>query len=304
MFATRPLTPTPMPSWVAPATLVGIAFAFGSNHVAARLAFDHGVSVLTAVAVRSTCIALVVLGLVMVAGVSIRVSRLKLGQAAIVGALLATQSYCLYSAVARLPVAVALLVFNIWPILVALLSWLFGGERPARATLIAMPVIFCGLALALDAVDWVGRNQMPTQDQLAGIGFSLGAALSFASGLLLTQHWLGAMDGRLRSFFAMVVIAIMAYASALAGDGLKLPVDAAGWTGLALLTLLYGAGITVLFTVLPRIGAVNNSPFLNLEPIAAMIVAWLALGQTAEPVQIAGAMLVVGSIIYLSIARR
>ena len=42
------------------ATLVLIAMMMGSNHVAARLAFDHGVDVATAVGVRSTVTALVV----------------------------------------------------------------------------------------------------------------------------------------------------------------------------------------------------------------------------------------------------
>jgi len=41
------------------ATLLLIAFMMGANHVAARLAFDNGVSVATAVAFRSTVTALV-----------------------------------------------------------------------------------------------------------------------------------------------------------------------------------------------------------------------------------------------------
>ena len=39
---------------------------------------------------------------------------------------------------------------------------------------------------------------------------------------------------------------------------------------------------------------------MNLEPISAMFIAWLVLGQTAAPLQIVGALMVVGSVIYLS----
>ncbi|MCB2032752.1 MAG: EamA family transporter, partial [Ottowia sp.] len=42
------------------ATLLLIALLMGSNHVAARMAFNHGVSVPTAVTVRSAVTALVV----------------------------------------------------------------------------------------------------------------------------------------------------------------------------------------------------------------------------------------------------
>ena len=42
------------------ATLLLIAFMMGANHVAARMAFNHGVDVATAVAVRSMVPALVV----------------------------------------------------------------------------------------------------------------------------------------------------------------------------------------------------------------------------------------------------
>jgi hypothetical protein len=43
----------PLPRWLSIATLPVIATVFGSNHVAARVAFDHGVTITTAVAARS-----------------------------------------------------------------------------------------------------------------------------------------------------------------------------------------------------------------------------------------------------------
>src|ERR1700712_301443 len=90
------------------ATLLLIAAMMGTNHVAARLAFDHGVDVVTAVAVRSTVTALVVGALLVISPVSVRLQRReRLGLSAI-GLLIAVQSVCLYSAVARLPVALAL----------------------------------------------------------------------------------------------------------------------------------------------------------------------------------------------------
>lgn len=294
----------PIPRWVGAALLVLIAVLFSSNHVAARIAFDHGVPVLTAVTVRSSVTALAVFALLMVSRVSIALPGATLWRAAVVGVLIAAQSYCLYAAVARLPVALALLTFNTFPIVIAVLSWLTGGERPSRRTLVAMPVILTGLVLALDAAGWITRSTGSTDTALAGVAFALGAALAFGVAMVLTQAWLKPVDGRLRSMLTMAVVAIITGCAALSGEGLQMPVDSAGWTGLALLTVLYGTAITSLFVVLPRIGAVNNSPIMNIEPISAMFIAWLVLGQTAAPLQIVGALMVVGSVIYLSGGRR
>jgi hypothetical protein len=50
----------------------------------------------------------------------------------VIGLLIGVQSLCLYSAVARLPVALALLAFNTYPIWTALWSFLVYRQRPRR----------------------------------------------------------------------------------------------------------------------------------------------------------------------------
>ena len=74
---------------------------------------------------------------------------------------------------------------------------------------------------------------------------------------MLTQHAAGTLDGRLRTTGTMAIVAVLALGGVAWGGGFHLPSAAAGWWGLALLTLLYGTGITILFTVLPRLGVVG-----------------------------------------------
>ena len=139
-----------IPRWAGIALLLVIAAVFGSNHVAARIAFDHGTNVTTAVAFRSTGTALIVLLLLLFSGTSLKMGQRTFAQSVLIGLLIAVQSYCLYSAVALIPVALALLAFQTFPMLLALISWVGGGERPSRRVLFAMPVALAGLALALD----------------------------------------------------------------------------------------------------------------------------------------------------------
>jgi drug/metabolite transporter (DMT)-like permease len=297
----------PMPHALAIAVVACLAVVFASNHVAARLAFDHGVSVITAVSVRSVVTVVGVLLLLRLAGVSAALPLASRRGALIVGLILSLQSFSLYSAVSRIPVALALLTFNTFPIVLALLSWATTGERPARRTGRAMPVILVGLVLALDipgVLSSAGRSLADPLRFAAGVGFGLAASVSFATVLLLTTRWLNAVDGRVRTVWTMGVVALVVSAAGIVTDGFAWPVDAAGWTGLALLSLLYGSAFTAMYVLVPRMGAVNTAPVLNIEPVASMVIAWAVLGQTIAPIQVLGAFLVVGSVIWMNLGPR
>jgi drug/metabolite transporter (DMT)-like permease len=298
---------TPIPRWQGVLWLLVIATTFGANHVAARLAFDHGTNVLTAVTIRSIGTALAVLAMLVAAGVPLALAGATRLRAIVIGLTLTVQSVCLYAAVARIPVALALLVFNTYPMLLGLISWAAGGERPSRRALIVMPVALAGLTLALDAGGWsrVGLGFAGRWGEIgSGVAFGFAAGLAFACALFLTTRWLSQVDARMRSFMTMSTIAVIAGATGLATDGFVLPRDAAGWTGLALLTVLYGFSITALFAVLPRLGAVNNAALMNFEPIAALFLAWGLLGQAIAPLQLVGAAIVIGAIIALASGTR
>ena len=287
-------------------TLLLIAWLMASNHVAARLAFDHGVNVPTAVAVRSGVTALVVGALLWLQRVPLVLGARQRRALPLIGLLIGVQSLCLYSAVARLPVALALLVFNSFPLMTALWARLLYAHRPERAVLIAMPVILLGLVLALDVLGAASGLGAAGQWHRIGTGvaFALGASATFGLALVLTQHEAGDLDGRLRTFATMAIVGVLAGAAALAQGGLALPQAAPGWWGLGLLSLLYGTGITLLFTVLPRLGVVGNSAIMNVEPVFALVLAWLVLGQAVASVQVAGALIVVATVVGLGLRRR
>src|SRR5690349_11551605 len=142
--------PTRALSGTAFATLLLIALMMGANHVAARMAFNHGVDVATAVTFRSAITATVVGLLLVVQRVPVRLTSRHRRALPAVGLLVGVQSLCLYSAVARLPVALALLAFNTYPLWTALWARLAYRHRPERRVLAAMPIMLAGLALALD----------------------------------------------------------------------------------------------------------------------------------------------------------
>ena len=286
-------------------TLLLIALMMGANHVAARLAFDHGVDVLTAVTFRSGVTALVVGALVWWQAVPRTLSPRHRRALPAIGLLIALQSFCLYSAVARLPVALALLAFNTYPLSTALWARVLYGHRPERRVLLAMPVMLAGLALALDVLGAAsGLGAAAQWGRIgAGVAFALAASVSFGLALVWTQHEAGDLDGRLRTATTMGLVGVLALAAVGAQGGFHWPQAAPGWWGLALLTGLYGTAFTIMFTVLPRLGVVGNSAIMNVEPVFALGLAWVFLGQAIAPVQLLGAAVVVGTVMWLGLRR-
>jgi drug/metabolite transporter (DMT)-like permease len=283
-----------------------IALMMGANHVAARTAFNHGVDVVTAVTFRSTVTAFVVALIVWQQKVSLQLTVRHRKSLLLIGALIAVQSVCLYSAVARLPVALALLAFNTYPLLTAFWARVLYGHRPERVVLLAMPVMLVGLALALDVLGAAsGLGAVEHWGQIgAGVAFALAASATFGLALVITQHEAADVDGRLRTFTTMATVAILASVVALTQSGIHLPNANAGWWGLGALTFLYGTAFTIMFTVLPKLGVVGNSAIMNVEPVFALVLAWALLGQSIAPMQLVGALVVVATVMWLGLRKR
>jgi drug/metabolite transporter (DMT)-like permease len=288
------------------ATLLLIALMMGANHVAARIAFNNGVDVATAVVFRSVVTAVVIIALLVLQGARVRFTARHRQMLPVIGLLIGVQSLCLYSAVARLPVALALLAFNTYPIWTAFWARVVYRQRPERAMLVAMPVILVGLALALDvfgAASGLGASAQWARIG-AGVAFALAAAGTFGLALVITQHEAGDVDGRVRTATTMTIAGLVALATVGIQGGFHLPTAAPGWWGLAILTFLYGTAFTIMFTVLPRLGVVGNSAIMNVEPVFALVLGWLILGQSIAPVQVVGALIVVGAVMMLGMRRR
>jgi drug/metabolite transporter (DMT)-like permease len=275
--------------------LLGVASAFASNHLCARIAFDHGAAVATGVSVRATFTALFLFVMMRVQGVQIAIPRELRGATLVAGMLIATQSYTLYSAVAIIPPALALLVFQTSPMLYVLLTWALGKEKPRWSALPPMILALVGLALAL--------NVRTGENMVAGVGWAFASGLSMTVVYYLNANALKALDGRLRTFAMTAVTAVLVVVLASAAGAQALPRDAVGFAGLTLLAVFYCVAMMALFYVLPRVPATSTGA-LNFEPIALLVLTWLVLGHTLTLMQVVGAFVTVGAIAWLGVSRR
>ncbi len=302
--------------------LLGVVFA--TNHIAARFAFDHGTGLVTAVLVRSGVTALILLAVVHGLKLPLRLAAYAVPKRWVwaLAGLIALQSLLLYSAVARIPVALALLVFNLFPALYTLLNWLLGGPRPSARTAGLIVMIIFGLSLALDFPNQVAAiysNSQGDQSEFwAGVAFGFGAASVFAVALRVTEFKLMALTGLVRSFWTMGLVTCMLgslsllvlwgaagqSASQWLSSSLHWPSDWIGWAGLAGLTLCYGSAFSVFFAWMPRLNMARNAPASNIEPVAALILGWSLLGQRMSLAQLTGAAIVVLAIVMMALSGR
>jgi drug/metabolite transporter (DMT)-like permease len=302
----EPFKTLPFSRWTAIVILLGLSVIFASNHIAARFAFDNGANVVSAVLIRSIGTAAAMFGLIQLAKLSWRLPGLTFRRAIIIGVLVAAQSFCLYSAVAKIPVALALLVFNLFSLCYTLLNWAISKVRPSNTTLAIFPIVLLGLALALNPLGW-GAAQAPSAIEKSklylGVSFAFAAAFLFGLVLTFTERWMGKVDGRLRTFISMIVVGFLALIVVIFGQA-QFPYNAIGWAGLLGLTLAYGTAFSCLFTLMPRLNMPANSAVMNFEPIASLLLAWSLLGQKLLPIQVLGALLVVGAIVAIGLVNR
>src|SRR5690606_15082341 len=112
-----------------------------------------------------------------------------------------------------------------YPLFFILLTWVLGGGRPEPRALVAVPVAFVGMVLALDAVgslDALGGRWAQIGN---GVSWALGGSAAFTVALFLTIRHLREVDGRLRTMLAMGVTALAVASFGVAGDALVLPSD-------------------------------------------------------------------------------
>jgi drug/metabolite transporter (DMT)-like permease len=293
LFFSRPL---------AIALLVMSATLFAGNHIGARFAFDNGAGLLLAVLARSFLSLIFMLSIVKVRKASMLIPAHLVKWQLLLGFLIAAQSLLLYSAITLIPVAMALLLVNTWPMMFIVANWVTGKTKPNTKMFVLLIVILIGLIFVLD----IDLSAPVSRNWLLGVGFGIASAVFLATTMWVTQYQLASIAGSVRSsYIMMVVVASMLVAGFLGvvPGGLDLPINVTGWAGLSALAVLYGIAVTTLFVLTPKLDMARNSPILNFEPVASLFLGYLFLGQFLNTMQLIGGAIVVLGIMAIGLSR-
>lgn len=223
-----------------------------------------------------------------------------------IGFLIAFQSWSLYSSVAIIPVAVALLMVNSWPVMYIIISWLAGGQRPSLPLAVSLGVIILGLTLVMNVSGVMNDPNLTIGQWWLGIFYGLAAAVVLAFAMWITNNKMSEISGSVRSTYTMLIVSSSLLTIGLLGwlpSNFSLPASFNGYLGLFFLTVFYGVGSTVLFVLAPKLDMTRNSPVLNFEPVASLLLGFIFLGQVLSSIQLIGGALVVAGIVSVGLIR-
>jgi len=233
-----------------------------------------------------------------------RIAPRDLGLMLLMGALMALYQVCYFAAIARVGVAIAVLVtLCTAPVMVALLSALLLRERLTGAIVLALACALAGTAMLI----WVGpETGGARRDTLAGVLLALGSAFGYTMLTLCSRT----LAGRYHSLqpitigFAAGALLLLPFALA---TSFVISYPAGGWALLLYLGLVPTALAYVLFlTGIRSITATVASIATLIEPLTSTVLAWLLFGEQLGPLGVFGAALLLGAIglLYRGESRR
>jgi drug/metabolite transporter (DMT)-like permease len=282
------------------------ATSFGMSGVLARGLIDTGWSAGAAVTVRTAIAATVLLvpGVLALRG-RWHLVRTNAGLITVYGiSAVAGAQLCYFYAVTYMQVSVALLLEYTAPVAVVLWLWLRHGHRPSALTILGAAIAAAGLVLVLDVVSGA---DLSTVGVLWALGAMVGAATYFvisadesnglpgislaAGGLLVAAVVLGAAG-------ALGLLPISTSTAAAVYDGHAVP----WWLPVLALGLVTAAFAYVTGIEAGRRLGSRLASFVALgEVLAAVVFAWLLLGELPRGIQLAGGLLVLAGVVVVKL---
>ena len=282
------------------------ATSFGMSGVLARGLLDTGWSAGAAVTVRTVIAAtvLIVPGLLAVHG-RWHLLRDNAGLVTVYGiSAVAGAQLCYFYAVTYMQVSVALLLEYTAPVAVVLWLWLRHGHRPSGLTVLGAAIAASGLVLVLDVISGAELSTI-------GVLWALGAMVGAASYFIISADHGNGLPGITLAAGGLLVAALVLLAAGVAG---VLPFDAATapamYDGHAVawwLPVLALGLVTAAFAYVTGIEAGRRlgsrlASFVALgEVLAAVVFAWLVLGELPRAVQLAGGLLVLAGVVVVKL---
>ncbi|MCY1036769.1 EamA family transporter [Corallococcus sp. BB11-1] len=185
---------------------------------------------------------------------------------------------------------VALLLY-LFPALVAVLQVALGREHLSRTRWLAVALALAGTALTVDP----GPDAKPL-----GIALGVLSAVIYAVYVLSSARVVGPA-GPLGASTVILLSAGLAFGALMLAKGPSFPQTAGGWGAVAGLSLLSTVvAVLTFFAGLERIGPVNTSLLSTLEPVMAVVLGALFLGERLSLRQGAGGLLILVAVVVLA----
>ena len=269
------------------------AATFSLNLVLAAISYQYGANIHALNLSRAVAFLVCLIIIVLIQGKGISLTGKAYFWSFVVGILLCAEMYTLLGAIKTIPVALAILIFYTYPIIIALYRWIRRVERFSYVALLFLLLAFCGLLVVLiDA---------PVSTSMTGVSFAIAAAVVMSMMLLASEHSLANYDNQVVLMYALSVVTAIVVILSLTVVELEWPSQTIGWLAFAGSSAFYVVATFCLFKAVAIIGSLKTAVIDNTAPIWATLFGYLLLQQSLTLQQGIGATVVVSAVIGLQI---
>lgn len=277
--------------------LVAAMLSWGGTWVAGRVVAQAVGTPIAAAAARFTLAALVLGAVLLAKGEPIGAGSLQRAWRPILGLALTGVFFynlCFFYGLKHVEAGRGALVVALNPVVVATLAWWLGGER-------ARPPAVLGAVLAFVGCLTVIGNGDPLALLAGRIGLGevllLGCVVCWTAYTFVGRRATRLVSALAATFWSCVLGAVLLWAAALATGGIDWAQwSPSVWAAVAFLGVFGTAiGFTWYTDAVRVLGAARAAMFINLVPLAAVLMAALALGEAFPPsVALGGAAVLAG----------
>lgn len=209
----------------------------------------------------------------------------------------ATQASLYFLALERMDASLLSLVFYTYPLLVTVVAVLVGRDRLTSGRAAALVAASGGTLLVL-----VGAGDLDFDPLGAGLAF--GSAVTYTGYILVSDTVVHRLPPVLLSTLVMAGAAVTLAVRALLAGGVDLGFDVRGWFWLGCIVVVSTVvAMLTFFAGLRRTGPSTAAILSTFEPVVTTAMASLTLGEFLTPLQMAGGVLVLSSVIALQLGR-
>jgi drug/metabolite transporter (DMT)-like permease len=270
---------------------IGGGVAFGTLGIFGTLFYDHGGDSFALLVLRfcGASVLLVAFALLKRRGARPEWSDVALSGAAGVGLLGAT--FCLFAGYKEASPGLVTLLFYVYPLLVTVGDRVLFGVVLGRRRALILAAGLVGIALTVG---------VPDSATGAAVLWGLAAGVLTTSYILVSRH---VMARSLEPFsfvaieFTSAAILVLLITAAV---GMDRPPSAAWPSALGVIVLGSVVPVLLFYSAVPRIGAGNAARLATVEPVTAVILSYVVLGDSLGVLQIIGGAIVVASVVALA----
>ena len=276
------------------ALVLGFTVSFALTNTTAGLAFNGGSDALTVANARFTFAALALAVILRATGARFSLPKHDAYAAIALGLVTAVYSFAILSAIERLGVSLAVLIFFLFPLLTSLIVAVMGWEKLTVTTIVAALIAFAGLALTLGVDSEFVK--------ISGVIYGLIGAFGLAVVSAVSSRLIRSGDSRPVTLYIVTTAAVVFIVAGLVRGDFQLPQSSSGWAGFAGTSVFYTSGIIIYFATIALIGPAKATLYSYVEPLFTMAAAFVFLGELLMPLQIVGALVVVGALAAAGLA--